>query len=831
MAEELFEHTTSFVEVLLPIPVPRLFTYRVPAVLNQNIQEGQRVIVQFGDRKVLTGVIIHIHQQAPKDYEAKYILDVLDDYPVITPIQLQLFQWIADYYLCSLGEVMNAALPSGLKLSSESMVQLNPAFNLEESEFLFSEKEIVLLKKLQNESLTYSDISKLLGVKNLYSLLKSLVSKEAVILFEEVREKYRPKKVSKIRLAASHAKPEALEALFEKLAKHPKQEAVILKYLQHVPAFQHQELNAQGILKNVLLDEEISESSLKTLIKNNILEEFQVVVSRFGEMEDTVLHPILLSEDQQRAQSEILQSFQSQQVVLLQGVTGSGKTEIYINLIRQAIEGGSQVLYLLPEIALTTQIVHRLKKVFGKSMGVYHSRFSDNERVEVWNGVISGRFKFIVGVRSSVLLPFDNLGLIIVDEEHDPSYKQYDPSPRYHARDVAMMLGKLQHAKVLLGSATPSIESYYHASIQKFGWVKLDKRFGDAKLPTILLADMHRERKMRVNKGQFSSLLLKNIEDTLIKKEQAIIFQNRRGYSPMVNCEDCEWKPKCVNCAVSLTYHQYKNELVCHYCGYKEALPNRCPSCTSARLNTKGYGTEKIEEELSLHFPSARIQRMDLDTTRSKGGYENIITQFEEGETDVLVGTQMVTKGLDFDRVSLVGIFNADRIIHFPDFRSFERAYQLITQVSGRAGRKDKSGTVIIQTSDPDHPILQRVIKNQQEQFYRVEVEDRYQHKYPPFTRLIEITIKHVDKKICLNGAQFYVEHLRNAAPDISVLGPGEPMISKIRNFYLMSVLIKIPRSNVDLKQIKQHIMKVADLTHQQSPYKSLKIVIDVDPV
>src|SRR5690606_23225311 len=439
------------------------------------------------------------------------------------------------------------------------------------------------------------------------------------------------------------------------------------------------------------------------------------------------------------AQHEILNAFSTNPVTLLRGITGSGKTEIYVNLIRQALDGGSQALYLLPEIALTTQIVKRLRKIFGNTMGVYHSRFSDNGRVEVWNGILSGRFRFVVGVRSAVLLPFDNLGLIIVDEEHDGSYKQQEPAPRYHARDVAIMMGMMHHAKVLLGSATPSVESFYQAQRGKYSLVRLDKRFGEAKLPEVRIADMGKERREKTVKGEFSRLLLNNIAETLGRKEQVIIFQNRRGYSPMMASGACGWVPKCVNCAVSLTYHQFRNALVCHYCGYKELPPSRCPTCASSRLKTVGYGTEKLEEELRLQFPEVHVQRMDLDTTRTKKSYETILEQFEKGDTQVLVGTQMVTKGLDFDHVGLVGIFNADKMIHFPDFRSYERAFQLITQVSGRAGRREKPGMVIIQTSNPDHPLLQVILQHKTEEFYRLEEADRMRNHYPPFTRLVEL--------------------------------------------------------------------------------------------
>lgn len=832
---EIFEQddsrNTLFAELLLPVPIPKLFTYRIPFVLNEQVQVGQRAIVQFGDRKILTGLVSAIHDKPPKDYEAKYILELLDDFPTVNHHQFKIFHWIANYYACTLGEVMNAALPSGLKLSSESMVQINPAFNLEETEMAFSEKELMLLKRIQDEPLAYTDISKFLGVKYIHAILKSLTGKEAIILFEEVKEKFKPKTEKRIRLSSEYSSHSMLEKVFETLASKPKQEAVLLKYLQLVPVLKEASANKVGIAKKDLQVDDISESSINTLIKNQVLEEFEIVIPRFGFEENAESPAILLSEEQERAQTGIFKTFENHNISLLHGITGSGKTEIYINLVRKALDSGGQVLYLLPEIALTTQIVHRLKKIFGSGMGVYHSKFSDNERVEVWNGVLTGKLKFVVGVRSSIFLPFDNLGLIIVDEEHDASYKQQEPSPRYNARDVAIMLGQFHHAKVLLGSATPSVESYYLAQQGRFGLVTLTQRYGEAQLPQIILADMRVERHRKTLKGEFSSVLLKGIEEALHLQEQVIIFQNRRGYSPMVSCEDCGWVPKCVNCAVSLTYHQFRHAVVCHYCGYKESLPHECPSCTSKRIQTVGYGTEKLEEELNLYFPQAIVQRMDLDTTRSKTGYETIIDQFEKGETNILVGTQMVTKGLDFDSVSLVGVFNADRMMHFPDFRSHERAFQLITQVSGRAGRRKKAGRVIIQTSSPDHEVLVYILKNHYEEFYAKEIKDRQDHGYPPFTRLIEITVKHTDKKTTRNGAHKLTEVIREQIHGVRVLGPGEPMVSKIRNQFLMNTLIKIPRGLGELAQLKNAIHKAIDQLVKEKEFRTVRVVVDVDPV
>lgn len=831
---DLFESTdkdTLFTEIVLPVPIDKLFTYRIPKEWQEKVKVGQRVIVPFGQKKILTGIVVTVHHQPPKDYEAKYILELLDEHEVIYVPQFQLYQWIADYYLCTLGEVLNAALPSGLKLSSESMVQLKPGFDIEESDFDFSEKERILLARLKSDTLSYSDVSKLLGAKSIYSILKSLSSKDAIILFEQVKEKYKPKTEKHVRIYPLHTSKKDLETLFETLVSKPKQEAVLLKYLQEVPVFSQPELNQLGIHKSKLMDGEISESSINTLIKNKVLEEFEVIVPRFGFPDNTHDHPVLLSETQEHARNEILKGFEEHTATLLHGVTGSGKTEIYIDLIRKAMEGGSQVLYLLPEIALTTQIVQRLKKMFGSAMGVYHSKFSDNERVEVWNGVLTGKFRFVVGVRSSIFLPFDNLGLIIVDEEHDPSYKQHDPAPRYHARDVAMVIAQIHHAKVLLGSATPSVESYYQAKSGKYGLASLPERFGEAQLPEIIFADLSQEKKRKTNKGEFSSLLLNEIKEALKKNEQVILFQNRRGYSPMVQCEDCNWIPKCINCSVSLTYHQYRHAMICHYCGYREELPKQCPTCSSKRILTLGYGTEKLEEELKLHFPDAKIQRMDLDTTRSRSGYENIIEGFESGETNILVGTQMVTKGLDFDRVSLVGVFDTDRMMHFPDFRSYERAFQLITQVSGRAGRRAKKGKVVLQTSDPQHALFRYVIENNVQGFLQDQLIDRQEHYYPPYTRLVEITFKHTDKKVVVELADQFARELKNHLKQIRILGPGEPMISKIRNEYLMSILLKINRDQGKLNEVKLILGNTASHFLQSKEYRNARIVFDVDPM
>jgi primosomal protein N' (replication factor Y) len=822
---------TRFAEVILPVPIPKLFTYRVPAALTDKVRAGQRVIVPFGPKKILTGIISTVHETPPRDYEAKYILELLEETEVISDQQFRLYSWMADYYMCTLGEVLNAALPSGLKLSSESMIQLHPSFDEGTTGFDFSEKETVLLNKLKQGVINYTEAAKILGVKTIYSLLKSLSSKDAIILYEEVKDKYKPKTEKRIRLSEQYLKKKDLEKLFEEISAKPKQEAVLLKYLQEVPVFTHPELNKNGIAKSDLLDHEISESSTSTLVKNKILEEFEVVVPRFKPYEGAHASPILLTEKQEVVRNQILTGFEEKGTVLLYGVTGSGKTEIYIDLIRRALEGGSQVLYLLPEIALTTQIVERMKRVFGEEMGIYHSRFSDNERVEVWNGVLQGKFRFVVGVRSSIFLPFDDLGLVIVDEEHDQSYKQQEPAPRYHARDVALVMGQFHSAKVLLGSATPSLESYYQAMHGKYHWVELSERFGEASLPDIVLADLVAERKMKTNKGSFSGLLLREIGDRMKKHEQVILFQNRRGYAPVVQCEDCDWVPKCINCSVSLTYHQYRHAMVCHYCGYREELPKQCPTCSSKRILTVGYGTEKIEEDMSLQFPDATVGRMDFDTTRTKSGYEEIIEGFETGKTDILVGTQMITKGLDFDKVTLVGIFDADRMMHFPDFRSYERAFQLITQVSGRAGRRAQKGKVIVQTHNPKHEIFDFALRHDYRGFLDVQLQDRDTHRYPPFARLIEITVKQTEKLVVMQAAAEFANRLKETLQGVRIMGPAEPMVSRVRNEYLMTILVKIPRNQGRLAEIKGTLASLAEKLVEEKTYRKVRIVFDVDPV
>ncbi len=820
-----------FADVILPVPIPRYFTYRVPTNLATDVQVGSRVIVPFGQRKILTAIVATLHGNPPENYVPKYILELLDDAPMVTPFQIKMFDWMAEYYMCHIGEVMNVALPAGLKISSLSRIQLRPDADLVGKKF--TDKEQKLIDFLQNgETPTYDEAADAIDTENIYQIIKSLITKDVILVFEEIRDRYQPKMLKKIRLTREFLTKSEQDKLMKKLDKFPRQADILLAYLRQVPVFRDWTLNENGLPKPIIQQiENFSDSALRTLIKNDVFEEFEIVVSRFEEYDFEPTYIIRLSEAQQRAMDSVMQVFENQSVALLQGVTGSGKTEIYIELIQKVLASGSQVLFLLPEIALTTQIVSRLRKVFGSSMGVYHSKFSDNERVEVWQGIITGRFSFVVGVRSAIFLPFDNLGLIIVDEEHETSYKQQDPAPRYHARDMALVMARLQHCKVLLGSATPSIESFYQAKNGRFGLVQLKERFGDAALPAIELANLKEERKQKTNKSFFSSQLLEGIKDALDRKEQVILFQNRRGYSPYVTCKECSWIPDCKNCDVSLTYHLQEHILRCHYCGYEDALPKRCTVCGSTRIETMGLGTERIEDELKLFIPDARVQRMDLDTTRSKYGYQQIINDFEQHNIDILVGTQMISKGLDFDNVSLVGIFDADKMLHFPDFRAHERAFQMLLQVSGRAGRKDKKGRVIIQTNKPEQTVLNQVIAHDYESMYLTEIEDRAYYFYPPFTRVIRIITKHLEKDISEKAALNLAENLQVKLGKARVLGPQPNMVNRVRNLYLFNLLIKIERENVDLKAVKQFIREKVDEILTEKEFKKVQVVIDVDPV
>lgn len=815
----------------MPVPIPKMFTYKIPRNFADEIGIGYRVIVQFGLKKVLTGIIAKVHQKAPKEYEAKPILDVLDTFATVNPLQIKFWVWMAEYYCCHIGEVMNAALPSGLKLSSQSKIQLNPSYDSDQSPYPLDAREEIILQALASKKeLSYEECEDLLGIKSIQGIIKSLIIKEAILVFEKVMEKYSPKVESRIRLCPPYFSDiKALESLFKELANKPKQEEILLKYLQEIPIYQKPELNIKGLDKKVFTDAGMTGSSIKTLIKNGVLEEYKIIISRFEEMNATE-EKIILSTEQDEALQQIKTQFEEKNTLLLHGITGSGKTEIYIQLINEALDSGSQVLLLLPEIALTTHMVSRLRKVFGSKMGVYHSKYSDNERVEVWNGVLSGKFSFVIGVRSSIFLPFDSLGLVIVDEEHESSYKQYDPAPRFQARDAVLMLAWLHQAKTILGSATPSFESYYNSRTKKYGYVFLDKRYGGASLPQYQLSDILVDKKKNLLKLDFTRLMREKIQETLNKQEQVLIFQNRRGYAPYIACDDCGWIPECEHCDVSLTYHQFGEEMRCHYCGFKEKVPRVCPACGSGKLGAVGLGTERIEESLSLLFPEARVARMDLDTTRSKYGYQRLLEEFGAGNIDILVGTQMITKGLDFEKVTLVGILDADRILFFPDFRAGERAFQQITQVAGRAGRREKQGTVIIQTRKPDQAIFGQVISGDYKNFYLQEMAERQRFFYPPFVKIIKISTRHKDYKTAEKAAR----HLHNLMGDIQVkkilLGPEKGLVGKIKNQYIYESFAKLDKSGNAQAHFKHELQGLLMEMQAHKDFRGTRFVVDVDP-
>lgn len=831
------ERITLFADVLLPLPVPGLFTYRIPQIMNDEVEPGKRVVVQFGRKKIYTAIVRRVHENVPSGYFVKYILSVLDNVPVVNQKQLIFWDWIAKYYMSFQGEVMNVALPSAMKLASETRIIKNPSFNSDYSEL--NEKEYLVAEALDiQNSLTINEVSKIVEFKKVIPLIKNLIEKKVILIEEEVREKYRPKIETYVRLAEKYNDENNLKTVFDELEKRAfKQLELLMAFLRLSGKFEkkHKEIKRQELIKNA----ETSASILNTLVKKGILETYDKISSRLKNYDAvSSVNSIKLTSYQEEAYRRIKDGFEQKDVVLLHGVTSSGKTEIYIKLINETILKGKQVLFLLPEIALTTQIINRLRKYFGDKVGVYHSKYSEFERVEIWNMVIkedeesklvSKKYQIVLGPRSALFLPYNDLGLIIIDEEHDSSYKQYNQSPHYLARDAAIMLAKIHNAKTLLGSATPSIESYFNAISGKYSLVNLKERYRGLQLPETIVADLRNETRRKTMRSHFSSVLIRHIKEALENQKQVILFQNRRGFSLRLECESCSWMPSCKNCDVTLIYHKHINLLKCHYCGYSTRVPDRCPECGHTALMMRGFGTEKIEEELSLIFPTAKISRMDLDTTRSKNAYQKIINDFEEKRIDILVGTQMVTKGLDFDNVSVVGILNADNLMSYPDFRSFERSFQLMAQVSGRAGRKYKRGKVIIQTYNPSHQVIWYVIKNDYEMMFRSQVQERRNFRYPPFYRLIRLQLKHKTPEILNRSANQLAGSLRNILGK-RILGPEYPVVSRIKNLYLKDILIKLEKSG-ETASMKEMISKCIDDFKMACPDKSVRVVIDVDPV
>ncbi|MDD5570220.1 MAG: primosomal protein N' [Bacteroidales bacterium] len=816
---------TYFVDVILPIAIPQSYTYCVPEEFNSSLEIGKRVIVQFGKQKIYAALISAIHQNKPKEIETKNILSVLDEKPVINTIQLNLWKWLSDYYMCTIGEVMNAALPAGLKLSSQTNILLNPEFDhdyskLDDKEYLLTEALIV------RKALTLNEAEKIIEIKTVIPVIKSLIAKKVIIAEEELVETYKPKTETYIRLSDKCRDDKILKEIFDKLDKAPKQLELLMSFIHLTKKFEkyNGEIKKSTLLKSI----NSSDATLNSLVKKNIFESIDKVTDRVG-FADSVPHKLFkLSEYQKKALNEINDSFEIHDVVLLKGVTSSGKTEIYFHLIEEVLKQGKQVLYLLPEIALTSQIINRLTKFFGNNVLVYHSRFNNNERVEIWNKVLEDNSaKIVLGARSAVFLPFKNLGLIIVDEEHENSYKQFEPIPRYHARDTAIYLAKLHKSKTLLGSATPAIESFYNARNNKYGLVEIHQRFGNIKLPEITIVDIKEERKIKRMQSDFSMTLLESIKETLANNEQVILFQNRRGFAPHLECDSCSWVPMCKNCDVVLTYHKQVNQMVCHYCGYSINPFSKCPACNDTNIKMRGTGTEKIEEELSIFFPQAHIARFDLDSTRKKQSYQRIISDFEDGRINILVGTQMITKGLDFENVSIVGIINADNMLNFPDFRAFERSFQLMSQVSGRAGRRKKQGKVIIQTRNPKHPVINEILHYNYERMYERELFERHRFNYPPYFRLIKITLKHRDKSIVSSAADYLAANLKKELKN-RVLGPEFPFIPRTHNLFMKDILIKLEKTKTS-NTLKDIIRKNLNAFKTIKNFQSVRTYVDVD--
>ncbi len=811
-----------FLDVIVPIAVTTTFTYRVSQAEYNFLQPGMRVAVPFGKRLVYTAMVLNKHSQKPQIYEPKDIHTIIDEQPLVTKTQLEFWQWIAQYYMCSLGEVYKAALPSAFLLESETILSFNRDLVVDLKSL--SDDEFLLYEAFEQQPiLRFDEVQNILNKKKVFSIIDDLLKKDIIYLNQHIHEKYKPKLVKYVSLHDNYKEEKNLINLLDNELKTEKQRALVLKYFQ---------LNSQQApieLKELLKEAEVSTAIFNNLEKKQVFTIYTLAEDRV-QFTDAFLNDIQFTEAQTTAIQTIENQFEKHDVTLLNAVTGAGKTEIYIKLLQECIEKNQQALFLVPEIGLTTQLVQRLTAYFGNKIAVYNSKYSENERVEVYQHVLNNteNAQIVVGSRSSIFLPFKNLQLIIVDEEHEASYKQVDPAPRFHARDAAIVLAKMFNAKVLLGSATPSLESYYNSYQQKYGYVELNQRFTNVQLPEIVLVDLKEARKKKEVNGIFSVKLIDAITEAFYNGEQVLLFQNRRGFSPVLECLTCANVPHCTSCDVSLTYYKRQNYLKCHYCGYTMSMPTKCHSCHSTELTTKGLGTEQIEDALRSIFPNKRIARMDQDTTRGKFAFERLIDGFKNREIDVMVGTQMLAKGLDFDNVSLVGIMNADSMLTFPDFRAYERAYQLMTQVAGRAGRKNKQGKVLIQTYNPYHNTIQQVTQNDYKGMFKEQMYERLNFKYPPFYRLIRLQMKHVDFNKVKEASNWLAANMRNNINGILVLGPQEPSINRIRNQYIQIVLIKLP-INQPVNILKTAIQKSISSLETIGMYKGVKTTISVD--
>ena len=805
-------------EVILPLAVPTTYTYAVPSALLPKTKPGCRAEVVFGKQKKYAGVVKSVSGNDP-GYPTKDILNILDDEPILYPQQLQLWHWLSEYYMCSEGEVMAAALPTHFKLSSETILVYNEEAGedfseLDDEEFLVA--EALLLKK----ELRLTEVQQILDISHVYPIIKRLIDKKVCHVWEAMDELYKVKKESYVLLNPQYNNEDALSDLLNNWTRAPKQMELLLAYL-------HLHKTEGDVIQSDLLKKSgATAAQLKGLVDKQVLIVERRAVDRIHSLPKHVEIDFTFSTAQQECSDAIARSFETKNVSLLHGVTSSGKTQVYIRLIEKYFSDGRQVLYLLPEIALTTQIIRRLQKHFGGNIAIYHSRFNNNERVELWNKVRTGEVKIVLGARSALFLPFRELGLIIVDEEHDASFKQQDPAPRYNARDAAVYYASLFQAKVLLGSATPSVESYYNATHNKYALVELNERFGGIELPAIEMVDTRQVAQK--GKVMISPQLKEAMEKTLAAHQQVILFQNRRGYNPYLICGTCGFIPQCNHCDVSLTLHKFSNKLHCHYCGSTYPKLITCPACGSNTWLEKNFGTEKIEEQLEADFAGYRIARMDVDSVRGKAAHDNLIQLFEQHRLDILVGTQMVVKGLDFDKVSLVGILDADGLLAFADFRVNERAFQLMEQVSGRAGRKQAQGKVIIQTANPKHPLLQLVKQHDYKQFYALEIAKRKEFFYPPYSRVILVTLKHKDRQVVTAAAEKLATLLKQDLREY-IIGPAAPVVNRIRNQYLMEVLIKLPKEPGMTNRYKAAIRNYINLVNVEKPFKSVQVVVDVD--
>jgi primosomal protein N' (replication factor Y) len=816
-----------YIDVIVPIALEQRFTYSITQQESEHLKVGMRVAVPFGKRKVYTAIVAKIHENPPVRYEAKPIEEILENTPTVTLEQLKLWKWIANYYLCTEGEILKSALPSSLLIESETAIEPHPDFDIQtiDEDETLTDEEYLILQALQKQPLLkIGEIVLILNKKTIFPVINAMAEKCLILVNQEFNRQYKPKLKKYLKVKESLGSEEHLPKLIEELSGAPKQKEALLKFFS---------LSAQSqkpiSLKDLKEKAEVSESVIKALVSKSILEEYLVQTDRVKFKGHQDKPSIQFNQFQQKAYDDIKSGFKTHPVCLLQGVTSSGKTEVYIKLIDKAIQEGKQVLYLLPEIALTAQLIQRLQAYFGDQVLVYHSKYSVNERVEVYRHVLNEtKGKIVIGVRSSIFLPFRNLGLIVVDEAHESSFKQFDPAPRYHARDTAIVLASVFQAKTLLGTATPSLESFNNVREGKYAFVQLNRRFGNVKPPSVELVDLKDQQRKKKMTGHFSETLLKAIRETLDQGQQVILFQNRRGYSPILECNTCGDAPQCLNCDVSLTYHKHNNTLRCHYCGYHTAMKTKCMACGSVDVSTKGFGTEQIETELNSLFEDKVIKRMDLDTTRGKYAYEHIISAFQNREIDILVGTQMLTKGLDFRHVKLVGVMNADSLLNFPDFRAHERSFQLLVQVAGRAGRTQEQGLVLIQTYNPYHKILQQVTTNNFEEMFKEQLDERRHFKYPPLFRMIKITFKSRDFNK-LNEASDWLALYYRQIFKANILGPEFPAIARIRNEYHKNLIIKIPE-NQSLKNSKKYIEAGVDKFKAIAQFRSVKVVINVDP-